>query len=940
VILSISHENFWTEIGPKPHGIKPYFLINDDREIPKLDNVTEISEPFELDSWVNWDKKIRVRKVFLTHPGVTPKVSTEYYKLGFETYEQAVPFLNRVSADAEANGYWPLNTNNEWMTIHCMVDDIEYMENANWLSCIGIGEFDIRIKSFIDLENEIFTMDVEIPDTCKITQLLCERNESPLDILKEFVKKLNNTHILIGHNIAEYDNYHLFKIMADFDRFKPFLRQHFYNHQGFFRGRTAENVTTFYPITWDTLHAARFLWKGESEVGYGLKQLAIKFDIAPKDRIYERNWGGWDNWNIHNPLCLKYNQDDVVETFELFKKEAKAILLQMLITGMSFQDVVQDSNGRIADCLSLVRGHNKIIQPPMMNPYKVVKALNKHFEGQLKTKKEIFDYFINHECNDNCTIDDKNYSYMRDKLMRVVKYGNEMPDFVLYYPLLLDYIPVGGFTEHPAIVMVPLHLINKADVAAMYPTIVKSKNICPDTVKLSFKGEKVDGWCWFRKIGHTEILELFEYKAASEFPYSDGEGWFIGYHNKGQEGLLNRALTGVLKAVQSYKILGKTDPDWKLAYDKSLKPMRNAFSFGVLLGLDATCQQYNIAGTAITTLGQEITNNFDAYLEENGYRLIYSDTDGSEFININAKESFEHYIRKVEQWWRPKLNDYPLQLDVEPADHKLYFAMKNYVIIHQGKITLKGHNIHGHDKPKVWENSFKRLMMEILPDTNSKEELIAEMRNRNSKVIKEEMSKASIADLVIIQSVSSPETYTNEQYSRRAEIIQQLLKRKISFGGKIEFLVCKQKLPNWEGKKTGSEPIGWMYPKQYVEEHPEIEIDRDWYADMCHNTIDTVFGFEKASSKLNVKSLFTEFQEQPEHPKLQPARSIVDVSSRPPASPMKGYFDEFEGDDGEDVFDIPESKNHKGLDNYADNFDEMKIIPKEYSEKKIKQKSL
>ncbi len=936
MILSYSFENTWTTDGPIKHNHRPYFYLKDNsNEIPKLEHVVEIEEPKFLDSWVNWNDKTKVRKVYIEHPSQTPEVSNNYYHLGFETYQMSIPYHTVISTDLEANGKWPLDTHNEWKEINCLVVDIEYLKNIDYLSCIGLGEFKIRIKSSVDLSNEDFKMDIELPNDIKITQLLCEKHDSPIKILKQYVKYLENTHILIGHNIDEFDNFEMYQIFSKYDQFKNFIRQRFYNHQAFFRGRVANNFTTFFPITWDTLLAGRFLWKGESDLGYGLKQLAIKFNLNPKDRVYEKDFKGWDNWDINNPLCLTYNKHDVIETFELFKKQAKAMLLQMLITGMSFDEVVQDSNGRIADCLSLVRGNNKIIQPPMMSPHKVAKSLNKHFKGKLKTKQEIFDYFITHIC-DECSED-------YDKLMRVVKYGNEMPDFVLYYPLLLDYLMAGGFTEHPVEPMLPLHNVTKTDVGAMYPTIVKGFNICPDTVKLSFKNERIDGWCWFRNIGHKEILDIFEWKPATDFSYSDGEGYFIGYHNRNQEGLLNRSLTGILKAVQSYKILGKTDADWKLAYDKSLKPMRNATSYGVLLGLDATCQQFNIAGSAITTRGQEITNNFNAYLNTNGYKLVYSDTDGSEFINISSNNTFEHYIKKIEQWWKPKLNGYPLTLDIEPAEHKLYFAMKNYVTIDNGKVLLKGHNIHGSDKPKVWERIFKRLMLEIIPNTNTTEELITEIRNRTSKVIKEEMEKAKINDLVIIQSVSNPDNYTNDQYRKRAEIIERLLNRKIQFGGKIEFLVCKQKLPEWTGKKTSSEPLGWLWPKTYVEEHPEIEIDREWVTNMCHSTIDTVFNFDKAGSRMNVKSLYTIFQIQPEAGS-GPSSSSQEHPHLPVPSSNVGFFDSFEEQAFEEAPVESELWNNK-YDEIYDTLDkfqsaeEMKIEIRE-TKPKVKQREL
>ncbi|MFZ3355137.1 MAG: hypothetical protein WA549_00085, partial [Thermoplasmata archaeon] len=613
--------------GPIKHKIAPYFLLQDKPDIPVLEGVTSVSEPYELDSWVNWGTKVKVRKLNIIHPSKTPEISTNYYKLGFETYQQSIPFHTVVSTESEANGLWPLDTNNNLIEINCMVVDIEYLKNIDYLSCIGLGEFKIKIKSSVDLINEDFKLELTIPDDIKITQLLCDKHESPVKILKQYIKHLNNTHILIGHNVNEFDSYEMYQIFSKYDQFKPFIRERFYNRQAFFRGRVTQNYTTFYPISWDTLHAARFLWKGGSETSFGLKQLAISFGLNPTNRVYERDFGSWDNWNIHNPQCLTYNQHDVLETFQLFKKEAKAILLQMLITGMSFDDVVQDSNGRIADCLSLIRGKH-IIHPPMMNPLKVAQALQQHFKGELHTKEYIFNYFREHECTSDCQIDDKSTDYMRDKLIRVVKYGNEMPQYVEYYPLLLDYLVVGGYTKLENVSMIPFHDVLSADISAQYPTILKAKNICSDSVRLAIKGETPNGWCWFRQIGNKNILNLFEWKLASDFKFTDGEGYMIGYIQRGGEGLLNKALTGIIKAVATYKKL----PGWEEVYQRSLKPLRNALTHGVMLGLDATCQQFNLAGSAIPTLGYEISTYAFNYLEENGWKLLEADTDGASFI--------------------------------------------------------------------------------------------------------------------------------------------------------------------------------------------------------------------------------------------------------------------------------------------------------------------
>src|ERR1700680_3573906 len=114
-----------------------------------------------------------------------------------------------------------------------------------------------------------------------------------------------------------------------------------------------------------------------------------------------------------------------------------------------------------------------------------------------------------------------------------------MPQYVTYYPLLYSpysrkdqskdqskvcYVAVGGKNISPTEPMVPLHGTTKADTVGKYPSIVQAKNITSDVVQLSLKGQKVDGYCWFRTIYSKQILDLFEWKPASEFAYSAGHG--------------------------------------------------------------------------------------------------------------------------------------------------------------------------------------------------------------------------------------------------------------------------------------------------------------------------------------------------------------------------------------------------------------------------------
>ena len=899
MIVSISQEYiFYNDKPPEKHNHRPYFLCRSDTDVPKLDKrVVEIGDIEQYDSWVNWGQKVNVRRIYINHPKSTPSVSNIYYKAGFENYENGVPYLQRVISDLCAQGMWPLNTNNEKVILKCVIYDFEVVNG--FINCCGIGQFNIAVTSSMNLDNEKFDIKFELLDKEPVvTQLLANSiNEELNNILIPLIRIMKESHILIGHNILSFDNQELLNRLSEYkenNEVKDFINIYTYSHNAFYRGRIS-NSFEIYPISFDTLLASRFLFKDFAEGQYGLKVLAPLLDVDVtkyssrsseyNKRILERDFEGFGNWSNNNPLCLQYNRDDIYQTFGIFTKMFKEILTYMFITGMPFQEVVSGANTKIADYMTLIRCYKKKICPPVVEPIKVARALMYHFKGETPSKKEIFDFFRQHECNDSCLSgfkvpdnnnhldievnnvldnvleeteesedDIKHFDMMINKLYRCVRYGIEMPDYVEYYPLLLNYLSVGGMIFKPKISIQPLHNVFKADVSAQYPSILKAKNIVCDSVKLCRKDETPDGWCWFRNIGSTSILDKFNWKYADE-PYVDKmdeypKQYFIGYRQKGEEGVITKALTGIMEITSRYKKI----PEWQDVYQRTLKPLRNSLTHGILLSLEATSMQYNIAGTAIPTLGQIISSKMISECKKGGWQLLEADTDGAEFIKAREDAiEFETIIKGVEDYWFKELN-YPISFDIELHEHKLYLAHKNYVTIKSNKVKLTGATLHASDKPNIAENIMKKLMLEILPISNTKEEFLNNIRKYTTKIINAQFKDLKLRDLVMISSIKPPADYTSNNFRLRAEAIERVLNRTITFPTKIEFLVCKKPLPDVPANKTSSDPIAYMWPKEIVEEQ-NIEIDYEWYKNMIYTYIDSCFGLEKSSSRHSVKSL-------------------------------------------------------------------------------------
>ena len=858
MILSYSHDKvFRTDKLPEKHNHRPYFLCNDDgKGVPKLHkSVTEIGPLEQYTSWVNWDNPtVPIRRVYVTHPGVTPQVSNAYYKAGYANYENGVPYLQRVICDMCAEGKWPLVTNGKEEVLNCLIYDFEIVKG--YISCCGLGEFKLGITSDMDLATEKFNINFRLIDKePHVYQLLASNiNEEFNNIIKPLISIMKNTHLLIGQNTLSFDNGELYRRLEEYsDRreVKDFLSTYYYSHKAFYKGRTSDSYE-IYPISFDTLLASRFLFKDFAEGQYGLKTLApllgvdvTKFDNRDKTynkRIFERDFQGFGYWDNNNQLCLQYNKDDIYETYGIFLKMYKEILTYMFITGMPFQEVVSGSNTKIADYMTLIRSYKKIIAPPVIEPIKVVRALMYHFKGDTPSKTEIFEYFRNHQCTQQCLtgfykastnltldnvqedmgeeekeMDSQQFDTMINKLYRCVRYGNEMPEYIDYYPLLLDYLSVGGLVYEPREVLVPLHNVYKGDVSAQYPSILKAKNIVSNTVRLARKGEKPDGWCWFRRIGNTDMLNKFEWKIADE-DYIDKKDeypkqYMIGYIQRGEEGILAKALSGIMDITTRYKKI----PEWQDVYQRTLKPLRNAMTHGALLALSATSMQYNIAGTAIPTYGQIITNKLIKEVTEGGWRLLESDTDGAEFI-INREDArdFVTVIREVEDYWYKQFN-YPISFDIEHHAHKVYIAHKNYVTIKDNKVKLTGASLHASDKPDIAEIVMKELMLNVLPISNTSDEFLSNIRQQTSKIVNSKFANINTKDLVMVSSIRPSETYQNQNYKARVQSLEALLNTRIIFPTKIEFLVTKKPLENVVARKTDADPVSYMWPKNIAD---------------------------------------------------------------------------------------------------------------------------
>ncbi|MHB8153842.1 MAG: hypothetical protein ACYDG3_12415 [Bacillati bacterium] len=230
--------------------------------------------------------------------------------------------------------------------------------------------------------------------------------------------------------------------------------------------------------------------------------------------------------------------------------------------------------------------------------------------------------------------------------------------------------------------------------------------------------------------------------------------------------------------------------------------------------------------------------------------------DGTEFRRYNPKAGdFDRLVKDVEAFWLKRIG-HPILFDREHSKHKLFIAHKNYITIKDDDtVKLTGNTLHSADKPKIYERCIKRIVSEILPNVNTTDEMIALVLKRTSQIVNEEFKNITDDDLMIIGKVAPSETYSNNINATRTIALEKLLNTKITFPTKMEFIVCVERLPETTGTKSATDPICYMYPRHLIEELGKTK-DLPWYKDMVFTNIDTIFGFDKVSTRTPTSSIF------------------------------------------------------------------------------------
>jgi len=962
MLLNVSNDYLYTdtEILPIRDYHNPYFLVlggekerNSLKEILKsvgmnggggggidgdggrenggpLNHIVELGELEVYQSFSRPGKKLDVFRVFTDESRVVPMVSNRlFFRHGLYTAEHDIPYVQRAASDLAAQGKWLLDTGGAERTLKVLAYDIETPSFERYSSrapveIIGFTQFDVTFSSSYDLDKEEFNFEMQdIPgswETDDINQFEAKAGgKEESEIILYFVQLLMDSHIISGHNILSFDNHHLYgRIKSLIDGSEGILtttemellqdyRERYTRPVNYFTyGRKSLGVN-FYPISLDTYHAAlrfyRFL------TSFNLKSLAKFFGLNIEGRVHIDKA---DMSNVDWERLMDYSRHDVMEQAGLTRIMLQQTLPLAFVTGMAIEDLLSSGTTKVWDYMTFIRGarHKKVI-PPTCRAHGISSGILRLLKerriedvNSINVKTSIVD--IAREMGRGVVTEETG---LDKELIRVVKYGDEMPDWV-NYPYIafnsrrmgeakedIGYHLPGGMTIQPGQVnsdFIPWWHMIVADVGAMYPTILKGMNVCADTVRVAKKGEEPDDWIWLKHITdeflEREDIQFRTVKEMGQEKYAD-KGFFIGVKISESKGMVNKAMTGILSLIyriknelKQRKALGQDIRTLQMMYN-SLKGMRNAGTHGILVASNVSCRQFNLWGGAeITTTGQRILQDAMDEFGKRDMRVVYGDTDGiyvgcarscagipsvSKVFDavpgrgdyISDPDEVLKVIEFLNERWRGKL-DYPgFELEPEYADVMLFVKHKNYLIWNakNGKLsmTTKGNNFKGSDKAPIARKVLEEIMFRVLKEHQSwtsefevKGSLKRSITRHTLDIVEKlDLSKVDIEDLTLIQTVRPPTYYKERGGSESVHATRSKALEEL-IGKKItssrKFKFVVTKMP-LKGIRNPSK--SGIKPIDYMYPLERISdlsnIDLNWYREMIRNYVKGAFGLRE-----------------------------------------------------------------------------------------------
>lgn len=794
-----------------------------------LSYITKIGDMETYRSFWDYKKKFQAFKVYTSESFRVPEVSDHlFFNYGLFTGEHDIPYQQRALVDLSASGQtWLFDSNGKQEQLNMLVYDIEltHFEPGKLdspIDIIGYASADVRFISSKNTHDETFQFDIlDIPSRIEereIVQLVARNTDEELDNLSTFCKQIMASDIISGHNILGFDNRQIHGRIqtllkqqntqlssTEREVFDTFLSKYCRIDRSFHFGITSD-VMQFYPCSFDTYLASRKFYPFLDS--HSLKAVAPFLGVSIPNRLIL----GPSEIKL-DARTLKYNRHDILEQMYVTLHLIQQTLPLSFTTGMSFDMLLDSGAVNMWDHMALIRGKmQKKLMPATCRVSSIAHTLIHEF-NTCTTKEEIVG------------LAKEKKEQLSKEVVRVIKYGSEMPDWLLYPYVIyneqatdiedrLNYHMPGGMTIKPdkdvASHFIPWYRVIVADVGAMYPTILKALNVGADTVCLCPKHETPDAWIWLKKIP-TMFFDKHDIKwrkINKEDTFAD-KGYMIGVQIDKNPGVVNCAMTGIMSMIarikqelQNASKHGKTDELSRLRMMyQSVKGARNAGTHGILAAPTVSGRQFNLWGAAtITTKGQMILADTLKYLKQQGIRVVYGDTDGIyiacaksikaiprlskslgiafENPSIQWLTSPEEAISAIEMCnhrWQQELAYSDFELEPEFHDAMIFVKHKNYLIFDEKndtvEMTTKGNNFKGADKANIARKTLKEIMVKVLRENSEwtdEETARTSMKESIMRITQEvvntlDLSKVDISDLTLIQQVKPAHRYKKNQ---------------------------------------------------------------------------------------------------------------------------------------------------------------------------------
>jgi DNA polymerase elongation subunit (family B) len=849
----------------------------------------EVHEPIRYKSFWNHGESREAIPVVAKRSFWVPDISDALFAHhGFYTAEHDIPYTERAGADLAADkGWWLLDTQGRPNTLKVLTYDIETTQYAKLntqgagepkdvpIDIIGFADFPVEYQAHKDLETETFDFQFRhIPDNWKdieVRQLVAHNPDEEVRNLLEFTQHVQRFDVIAGHNILGFDNKQIHDRITEILRqdqrrqtLSPRDRSHFQQFVGVrsrpdrsFHFGTSQDIATWFPISLDTFHAARRFYFYHDD--FTLKGLAPWLGIDVPDRVHlQAHDMGLD------ARTKKYNEHDIREQVGLTQNLIAQALPLCFTVNLPLEDLLTGGTTKMWDHMALIRARRqRKIMPATCRAQAIARGIQRVLPGKpFPTREEVAQALLDLPPEERMASTNK-------ELLRVAKQGPEMPVWCEHPGVVskagqvesgddpTGYAIPGGMTLKPDSDLkshfVPWYHVVAADVGAMYPTILKARNLTADTVRPAKAGETPDDWMWLFELdpGFVNSGRYVVRKAdAAVDRYTKGRGWMIGVKQNPEPGMVNLAMTGVMSTIQKVKTAraeakrhGKPKDEVRIldmTY-QSLKAARNAGTHGILVAVNVSCRQFNVWGGAnITTIGQRILHEALEDFEAQGIRVVYGDTDGIYLACSKSAGNLPHFaaalgadlLPEADKWitlpdkalaavaqanrkFRDQLNYEGFELEAETHDAMVFVVHKNYLIFDAAKdgmgiaLETKGNNFKASDKAPLTHDVLRGIMAKALKDVAvwSKEDDAREsIKTAIKKATKEVMQTVQVAktdrdELILRQSVGPVRSYEpNPDGSLRSQAVrtaalEDLLGESITAGRKMKFIVCKEPLP-------------------------------------------------------------------------------------------------------------------------------------------------